>query len=240
MSHRLGAFIPAFAVLACVVGCPPSLFAQDADIVGSWDVTVTAGQGPATSTPLVLKRDGDQIVGTFSSPQGDHSVEASVKDRAVTIWFSVRTQNGPIPITMKGTADGDSMTGMMEFGTGGQGQWSAKRASGPAAGTQAKDPPPDVTGTWTFQVEIGGNTGTPTMTFKQEGEKLTGQYTGQLGEAPLTGTIKGNAIEFAIDVTVEGTAVHIVYSGTVDKDTMKGTVKLGDLGDATFTAKKKG
>ncbi len=107
-------------------------------------------------------------------------------------------------------------------------------------GSQAADARPDVSGTWSCQVEFSGGAGTPTMTFKQEGEKLTGQYTGQLGEAPLTGTIKGNAIEFAIDVTVEGTAVHIVYSGTVDKDTMKGTVKLGDLGDATFTAKKKG
>jgi hypothetical protein len=108
------------------------------------------------------------------------------------------------------------------------------------AASQAADARPDVSGTWLFQVEFSGGSGTPTMTFKQEGEKLTGQYTGQLGEAPLTGTIKGNAIEFAIDVSAEGTAIHIVYSGTVDKDTMKGTVKLGDLGDATFTAKKKG
>ena len=51
--------------------------------------------------------------------------------------------------------------------------------------------------------------------------------------------IKGNAIEFAIDVDVQGTAAHITYSGTVDKDSMKGTVKLGDLGEGTFTAKKK-
>src|SRR6188474_898735 len=98
----------------------------------------------------------------------------------------------------------------------------------------------DVTGKWVFNVETAAGSGTPTMTFKQDGEKLTGHYSGQLGEAPLSGTIKGNAIEFAIDVDVQGTAAHIVYSGTVDKDTMKGAVKLGDLGEATFTAKKKG
>jgi hypothetical protein len=34
------------------------------------------------------------------SPQGDQGVEASIKDRAVTIWFSVRTQNGLISVTM--------------------------------------------------------------------------------------------------------------------------------------------
>ena len=97
----------------------------------------------------------------------------------------------------------------------------------------------DVTGTWSFQVEIAGATGTPTMTFKQEGEKLTGHYSGQLGEAPLAGTVKGKTVEFTIDVTLEGNALHIVYSGTVEKDSMKGKVTIGDLGEGTFTAKKK-
>lgn len=105
--------------------------------------------------------------------------------------------------------------------------------------TQAKDAPIDVTGTWNFQVEIGGTSGTPTMTFKQEGEKLSGRYTGQLGEAPLTGTLKGNAIEFSFDVAIEGNTVHIVYAGTVEKDSMKGTAKFADFGEGAFTAKRK-
>ena len=32
----------------------------------------------------------------------------------------------------------------------------------------------DVTGTWLFQVETSGGSGSPTFTFKQEGETLTG------------------------------------------------------------------
>src|SRR5678816_27545 len=52
----------------------------------------------------------------------------------------------------------------------------------------------DVTGTWDFQVETPQGSGTPVFTFKQEGEKLTGQYKGLLGEAALTGTVKGNEI----------------------------------------------
>jgi hypothetical protein len=69
--------------------------------------------------------------------------------------------------------------------------------------------------------------------------KVPGTVHGHLGELPVTATIKRNAVEFAVDATIQGTAVHIAYSGTVAKDSMKGTVKLGDLGDATFTAKKK-
>jgi hypothetical protein len=77
------------------------------------------------------------------------------------------------------------------------------------------------------------------MTFKQDGEKLTGRYVGQLGEAPLAGTLKGSAIEFAIDLTLEGNAVRILYAGTVEKDSIKGTVKFGDIAEGTFTAAKK-
>jgi hypothetical protein len=190
-------------------------------------------QGPQTA-PLVLKKDGDTISGTFSAPQGDVPVEASVKERAVTIWFSVPTQNGPLAMSMKGTTDGETMSGTMDFAGRGQAQWSAKRAAAPGASTAVVD----LTGTWAFSVESAAGSGTPTMTLKQDGQTLTGGYSGQLGEAPLSGTVKGTAVDFTIDLSVQGSAVHIVYAGTAEPNAMKGTVKLGELGDGTFTAKK--
>jgi hypothetical protein len=230
--------------LAVAAGClltmvRPAL-AQQADIVGQWAITVTmAQQGPLAPVPLVLRREGDKIVGILSRPQGDLDVEATVKDKAITVSFTVPTQNGPLPVALIGTAEGTgspatAMSGTMDLGTRGQGQWTARRASAAAQSTSV-----DVSGAWAFAVEFGGGSGTPTMTFKQDGEKLTGQYVGQLGEAPLSGTIKGAAIEFTMNLTVEGTAVSIRYAGTVDKASMKGTVKFGDMGEGTFTAAKK-
>lgn len=97
----------------------------------------------------------------------------------------------------------------------------------------------DVTGKWTFNVETGAGSGTPTMTFKQEGEKLTGHYSGQLGEADLAGTVKGQTVEFKFTVDVGGQQLNCVYSGAVDgKDSMKGKVDLVGLGEGTFTAKR--
>ena len=46
----------------------------------------------------------------------------------------------------------------------------------------------DVTGTWDFSVDLDAGSGNPTFTFKQSGEKLTGHYSGALGEADLAGT----------------------------------------------------
>jgi hypothetical protein len=98
----------------------------------------------------------------------------------------------------------------------------------------------DVTGAWTFQVETSAGGGTPTVTFKQDGDKLTGHYSsGQLGEVDFTGTVKGKDITFAFGTDVQGLHIDVTYAGTIEsKDAMKGTVRLGDVGNGTFTARR--
>ena len=97
----------------------------------------------------------------------------------------------------------------------------------------------DVTGKWAFSVETSAGSGTPTFVFKQDGEKLTGHYSGQLGEADLTGTVKGDAISFTFTGDVQGNKIDAAYTGTVEtRDSMKGTVKLAGLGEGTFTGKR--
>jgi hypothetical protein len=98
----------------------------------------------------------------------------------------------------------------------------------------------DVTGVWLFTIMSGGGTGTPTVTFKQDGEKLTGHYSSMLvGEADLTGTVKGQAIEFVVAADLQGTKFEFKFTGTVDGKEMKGKLDAADLGDGTFTAKRK-
>lgn len=98
----------------------------------------------------------------------------------------------------------------------------------------------NVTGSWVFDVQTGGGSGQPTITFKQDGEKLTGHYSSQtLGEADLTGTVKGNAITFTFNASAQGQQIDVNYSGTVDGTTMKGTVNMaGGQLTGTFTGKK--
>jgi len=108
-------------------------------------------------------------------------------------------------------------------------------ALSPVGAAQAKV---DVTGKWAFNVETSAGAGAPTFTFKQDGEKLTGHYQGTFGEAEVTGTIKGADITFSFAADAQGTAVKSTYTGTVDKDTMKGKLVIEGLGEGTFTAKK--
>src|SRR5215472_11724280 len=96
-----------------------------------------------------------------------------------------------------------------------------------------------VAGDWTLSVETPNGTRTPTASFKQEGENLTGTYKSTMGEVPLKGTIKGNEIKFTATVTTPNGEFTLDYSGTVDGDSMKGTVKFGQAGEGTWTGKKK-
>ncbi len=89
----------------------------------------------------------------------------------------------------------------------------------------------DVTGTWAMKVETSVGSGSPIFELKHVTEStLVGTYKGQLGEANVAGTLKSNIIH--LEFTVSGGKVE--YDGTVEADTMKGNVKLGNMGDGTF------
>jgi len=97
----------------------------------------------------------------------------------------------------------------------------------------------DVSGEWQCHVALSAGSGSPVFAFKQEGEKLTGTYKGQLGESPLVGTVKGNQISFSFKVSgaFEGT---VTYTGTIEsKDSMKGQAEYGDAASGTWTATRK-
>jgi hypothetical protein len=91
-----------------------------------------------------------------------------------------------------------------------------------------------------FQVETSAGSGTPTVTLKQDGEKLTGHYSSMnLGEAELTGTVKAATIQFSFVAEVQGARIDVAYSGTVENNNgMKGTVTLAGVGEGKFTAKR--
>jgi opacity protein-like surface antigen len=103
------------------------------------------------------------------------------------------------------------------------------------AATAVADDKIDVSGTWNFEIDIAGNQGTPVFTFKQDGEKLTGKYKGQFGEKDIVGKIKGNEIEFSFEIQDDAKAV---YTGTIEKDTMKGKANYADQASGEWTAKK--
>lgn len=215
-------------------------FGQTAGVTGDWEVTINSPQG-SRSVNATFKQDGEKLTGALKSARGEQPISGTVKGNEIKFSYPYKTAELDFTITMTGSLTGDSIKGAADFGGLAEGDWTAKRLGSASASASTAVVPAsqanNVTGTWAFTVETSQGSGSPTFIFKQEGEKLTGQYKGAFGEAPVTGTVVGSKIDFSFKASgqVEGT---ITYTGTIDGNTMKGTAKFAELGDATWTAKK--
>ena len=96
-----------------------------------------------------------------------------------------------------------------------------------------------ISGTWRLRVRLGDSGGrTGSLMLIQDGETLTGTYTGpppvrtaaggwDYGSAELTGTVTGETVEFSFPVQ-EGN--RITYTGTIQDRTISGTCDYGPAG----------
>ena len=224
--------------------CATTVVAQSPNAAGTWDATLTSPQG-TFNVQLLLKQDGEKLTGVVKGQRGETPVEGALIGKDIKLKYTIKFQDNDMLITLTGVLDGAAIKGTADYGGLANGEFNAKRPSD--AGTTTKAPAgaaaasdkTDISGAWSLQVESSAGSGSPTFTFKQDGEKLTGQYKGLFGEAPLTGTVKENKVDFVIKVEAQGQQMTITYTGTVEKDgSMKGTAQLGDLGSATWTAKR--
>jgi hypothetical protein len=104
---------------------------------------------------------------------------------------------------------------------------------------EQQKPAPTMTGTWLIEAHHSAGVSTPTATITQTGEKLTGKYVGSYGESVITGSIKDNKdFTFSVEIGTEQ-KVTVVYTGVLEGDTIKGSLTMGEMGEGTFTGKRK-
>jgi hypothetical protein len=101
----------------------------------------------------------------------------------------------------------------------------------------------DISGTWQFSVDIdGGGHGDPTFVLKVAAGKITGTYSGPLGELPVAGTVKADAATLIVKPKPQddGTPVTVTYSAKIQSaDKMSGTVVFSAGGAGKWTATRK-
>ncbi|HEY4308288.1 MAG TPA: hypothetical protein VGN12_02450 [Pirellulales bacterium] len=216
----MSTLIRACAVLAvsCVwLGTSATDRAAAADsVAGGWNIDVDVAGN--TGTPVfTFKQDGDKLSGRYKGRFGEADVTGKLKGNEIE--FSIEANGAKVTYT--GTVAKDRMEGNVDYDGQANGTWKARKI--------------DATGSWSCEIKLGDNAGTPEFTFKQEGEKLTGKYKGQFGDANLKGTVNGDAIEFAFEV--QGN--EIKYKGTIEKDTMKGEADYAGQAEGTWTALRK-
>lgn len=97
----------------------------------------------------------------------------------------------------------------------------------------------DVSGTWEMTREGRDGPMTSDFTIEQDGSKIKVTMPGrQGGEMVGEGTIEGNTLQWTITRERQGTEFVMEYKGTVDGDSMSGTMSVNDR-EIEWTAKKK-
>ena len=98
----------------------------------------------------------------------------------------------------------------------------------------------DVAGDWEMTSQSPRGEVTRALHFDQEGENIKVTMEGFRGEEITgEGTIQGNKIEWTMSMSTPRGDFTLTYKGTVDGDSMSGTVEMGDRGTRDWTAKKK-
>jgi hypothetical protein len=97
----------------------------------------------------------------------------------------------------------------------------------------------DVSGTWDLVVTSQEGTASPSITLKQDGEKIAGTYHGKMGSTAFEGTIKGDDIRFVVSLKFQDVSIAVTYSGKVSGDSMSGTARFGNAGTGNWSGKRR-
>lgn len=98
--------------------------------------------------------------------------------------------------------------------------------------------PANFAGEWELTMEGRQGPVTQTLKLEQNGDKVKGTLSSPRGETPVEGTVKGNQISFTVKRETPRGEMVIEYTGTLEGDTIKGTMGGGQF-SREWTAKKK-
>jgi imidazolonepropionase-like amidohydrolase len=140
-------------------------------------------------------------------------------DGRVTQVFIDGRPYAPLPTTI---AAGQGMRG-----TGGTAQTT------PSAGGMA-------IGTWQMTFNLGERTSSATLTLTQEGDRLAGTISSELGNAAITdGTVGANGnVHFRTSIPMGAQTFEAIFDGSIDGSEMTGFAQVEGTGAIPFTGRK--
>ena len=98
------------------------------DVAGNWRVEFVVPTGEVAVNMTINQRE-TKLSGRVVNEDGEFPLEGSVDGDQVTVTWVVPEQGSQMRITMKGTIDGEYITGTARLGDVGEGSLSARRVS---------------------------------------------------------------------------------------------------------------
>jgi hypothetical protein len=115
-----------------------------------------------------------------------------------------------------------------------------RAAAGDSGTTNA--PVLQIAGTWQMVVNTPQGANTSTLTLTQDGDVLRGTMVSEIGRLEISdGRIDGRRVTWSATLTMGGETIPLSFDGTLEGDPanrMAGSVSLGPMGSAEFTAQK--
>jgi len=123
MSRYLAAFVVSMAVSAPLAAQPQK---QEPSVAGLWRVEFVTPLGQV-GVNMTINQSGTKLTGHVTDEFGEYEINGRFTDRQVTVVWSVPEDGKMLEITMKGTLDGNVITGTAKLGNVGEGPLSARR-----------------------------------------------------------------------------------------------------------------
>lgn len=119
---------PLIAILALAL-LAFSQAAQQVNVTGDWELTVTTPRGERPPQTITLKQEAEKLTVTMTDPRGGGEIKAegTVKGNEIEWSMTRTTQRGEMKITYKGKIEGDTMSGQVQMGDFGSFDWKASR-----------------------------------------------------------------------------------------------------------------
>ena len=103
-----------------------SLSAQEVNVTGDWEMTITTPRGERTQD-VHFEQEGEKLTVTMQGRRGEVKGEGTVKGNEIEWTITRPTPRGEFTMTYTGKIEGDTMSGEVQMGDFGSGEWKAKK-----------------------------------------------------------------------------------------------------------------
>lgn len=102
------------------------LSAQEINVTGDWEMTITSPRGERTQD-VEFKQEGEKLTVTMQGRGGEVTAEGTVKGNEIEWTITRSTPRGEFTMTYTGTIEGDTMSGEVQMADFGSSEWKAKK-----------------------------------------------------------------------------------------------------------------
>lgn len=103
-----------------------SLSAQEVNVTGDWEMTITTPRRERTQD-INFEQEGEKLTVTMQGRRGEVTAEGTVKGNEIEWTITRSTPRGEFTMTYTGKIEGDTMSGEVQMGDFGSGEWNAKK-----------------------------------------------------------------------------------------------------------------